>query len=178
MEECDCRSVIKSIWLASPYLCFDHCPQYQRGFTHTLDHITSFTVMNNLGDSIHGQNHPSVMIPSVFCISFLMTWGIIDPLSQKYLTLVLPVQIHLSHFFVLADWSTSPLLQCSSGGQLLATVHVHLHDVLSQKTSLSRQECLATVQQPRWPFPLCCQLAFFHQPSQTQRAFVTIHESG
>lgn len=51
LQECDV-----SDWQASPYLYFDHHPPHHRGFTHLalLDCSTCFTVMDNLGDGVHG----------------------------------------------------------------------------------------------------------------------------
>jgi len=63
-----------------------------------LDCSTRFTFMDNLCDGVHGQVHPLVTRPSINCISSLMAWGVMGSLSYKEFTLMLLVQIHLSHF--------------------------------------------------------------------------------
>jgi len=54
--------------------------------------------MDNLCDGVHGQVHPLVTSLSVCRVSSLVARGVTGPPSYKEFTLMLPVQIHLSHF--------------------------------------------------------------------------------
>jgi len=54
--------------------------------------------MDNLCDGVRGQVHPLIMSLSVCFISSLVARGVMGPPSYKQFTLMLSVQMHLSHF--------------------------------------------------------------------------------
>jgi len=63
-----------------------------------LGYSTCFTFMDKLCDGVHGQVYPSVMSPYICVVSSLAARGVMGPPSYKLFTLLLPVQIHLSHW--------------------------------------------------------------------------------
>ena len=84
--------------------------------------------MDNLCDGVRGQVHPSVTSPLV---SSLVAQGVMGPPSYKEFTLLLPVQIHLSHFNLGSLIHLVVVLMFFSG-LTLRDVGVHLTDFYSQ----------------------------------------------
>lgn len=128
-----------------PIARFHNHPPHNRGFIHLVCliavHISQLWITWRYCPWLN----PVLRSLSVWWISLLMMWDAMSPLSQKYFTLILPVQMHLRRFylgslvhpFIVAVFFSSPALG-------------NLHDRLSQSTSLPEQWCLATIQQPRW----------------------------
>lgn len=101
-----------------PIARFHNHPPHNRGFIHLVCLIAVHVSQLWITWRYCPWLNPVLRSLSVWWISLLMMWDAMSPLSQKYFTLILPVQMHLRHFylgslvhlFIVAMFFSSPTL--------------------------------------------------------------------